>query len=211
MEIFVGENGVMTLEKVFNPIRLLTPNNEELIVVMRDGGYEITYTTQKTTVRGIELKGGKVIDGSQRKLSLNHRVSPDVIKELKDNEIFVFGSNLAGKHGAGAARKALEWGAVYGNPEGMQGATYAIPTKDMFIRETLPIEHIKRYVDRFIIFAKIHSNLKFLVTEIGCGLARRKPEDIAPLFIDAINLPNVYLPKRFVDILINLETEKNES
>ena len=124
------------------------------------------------------------------------RVTPNYITELKKNEIFVFGSNELGVHGKGAAKTALIWGARYWKAEGLQGKTYAIPSKDKSIK-TLPISKIKFYVDRFIKFAKDHPELTFLVTEIGCGLAGLKPHQVAPLFENCKELENVFLPKRF--------------
>ena len=104
------------------------------------------------------------------------------------NMIFVFGSNEAGVHGAGAARFALDKkGAILGQPFGMQGNSFAIPTKDKTIRHTLPLDEIKVYVNRFIDFARTqtdrrHAPLIYQVTCIGCGLAGLKHEDIAPMF-----------------------------
>lgn len=96
--------------------------------------------------------------------------------------IFVFGSNLAGRHGAGAARYALEnEGAIYGKGVGLQGNSYAIPTKDANIK-TLPLYEIKKYVDEFLEFAYNHTELKFKVTQVGCGLAGYKAEQVAPMF-----------------------------
>lgn len=98
------------------------------------------------------------------------------------SKIFVFGSNLAGRHGAGAAKLALQkYGARYGVGAGAQGSSYAIPTKDFDI-DTMPIERIKPYIDRFIKFTYEHPKLEFFVTRIGCGLAGYKDQDIAPLF-----------------------------
>lgn len=99
--------------------------------------------------------------------------------------IFVFGSNLAGRHGAGAALSALrEHGAIYGQGVGLQGNSYAIPTKDENVI-TLPINKIKKYVDGFVRFAKLNPEMKFQVTRIGCGLAGYEDTDIAPLFKEA--------------------------
>lgn len=125
------------------------------------------------------------------------RVSPDNINKLEKSEVFVFGSNEGGKHGRGAAKTALTWGAKWGQASGLQGMTYGIPTKDSSIRRVLSINEIKSYVDEFIKFAKENPDLKFLVTEIGCGLSKYKPKDIAPLFKDAIDIDNIHLPKRF--------------
>lgn len=125
------------------------------------------------------------------------RTTPENIKNLKENEIFVFGSNLAGRHGKGAAKTALGWGAKYGQASGIQGKTYGIPTKDASIRRTLSIEKIKPFVDDFIEWAKYHSGNIFYVTEIGCGLAGLKPKEVAPLFKEAIGISNIHLPARF--------------
>lgn len=118
------------------------------------------------------------------------------INNLKDNQIFVFGSNEAGIHGAGAAKQAFkEFGARWGQGIGIAGRTYAIPTKDIKI-QTLPLSSIKKYVDVFLDFAERNLEWEFLVTAIGCGLAGYKPEQIAPMFK---NVPsNVILPKEFI-------------
>jgi hypothetical protein len=125
------------------------------------------------------------------------RITPDNIKKLETGNIFVFGSNLSGRHGKGAAKTALGWGAKWGQAAGLQGRTYGIPTKDASIKRTLTITEIKPFVDEFIEFAKNNPNLIFLVTEIGCGLAGYKPKDIAPLFMEAINVENIHLPEKF--------------
>ena len=102
-----------------------------------------------------------------------------------ENMIFVFGSNLSGYHGAGAAKFAMRhFGAVYGKGIGHVGRSYAIPTKDKRIR-TLSIGMIAGYVNDFIKYAKQHPELTFQVTQIGCGLAGYTAKDIAPLFKDA--------------------------
>lgn len=120
------------------------------------------------------------------------RITPENITELKDNEIFVFGSNLAGLHGGGAARTALnKFGAVWGQGVGLQGKSYGIPTMHGGVR------HIQPYVDEFIIFAEDHPEMNFLVTRIGCGIAGFKDEEIAPLFKRAQELENVWLPASF--------------
>ena len=124
----------------------------------------------------------------------------DYITELKDNEIFVFGSNEAGIHGAGAAKRAIIWGAEYGKGFGLQGRTFAIPTKNNKIK-TLPINKIDWYVSLFIDFAKEHPELTFLVTPIGTGLAGYKDDEIAPLFVKATYLDNVVLPDSFKELL----------
>lgn len=131
------------------------------------------------------------------------RTTSDMITDLSENEIFVFGSNRSGIHGAGAARlAACKWGAEPRNPEGLQGQTYAIPTKDFNVYDTLTIPEIKEYVDRFLEFAFENEGLTFLVTEIGCGLAGLKQEDVGPLFEKAKHLNNIHLPKKFWDAIV---------
>lgn len=129
------------------------------------------------------------------------RTTPSRITSLNPSEIFVFGSNESGRHGLGAAKTAMKWGAKYGQGSGIQGNTYGIPTKDRNVRVTLPLDRIAFYVDKFIIFAQKQSDLTFLVTEIGCGLAGYKPKDIAPLFKAATTMENIYLPESFWKIL----------
>lgn len=120
------------------------------------------------------------------------RIAPDAITSLEKNEIFVFGSNLDGMHAGGAARAAMEYfGAVMGQGVGLQGQSYAIPTMQG------GVETIRPYVDEFIRFADSHPEYTFLVTRIGCGIAGFRDEEIAPLFVRAINLPNVHLPLSF--------------
>ncbi len=123
-----------------------------------------------------------------------------MITKLDKNEIFVFGSNLAGRHGAGAAKQAMKWGAKYGQGYGLQGQTFAIPTKDENI-QTLPLIVIQKYVDKFIDFADKHQELKFLVTPIGTGLARIPIENMAKLFVTALLYDNIVLPEEFLTIL----------
>lgn len=124
------------------------------------------------------------------------RVTPSWIDDLQENQVFVFGSNLAGMHGGGAARVArLRFGAVMGNGVGMQGRSYAIPTMQG------GTETIRPYVNDFIAYAKEHPELTFLVTPIGCGIAGFEPEDIAPLFEEASNVENIWLPNSFWEVL----------
>ena len=131
-----------------------------------------------------------------------HRITVDEIKSLGPNEIFVFGSNQSGRHGKGAAKTALGWGAKWGQAAGLQGRTYGIPTKDSKVRRTLSIAEIKPYVDDFIKFAQENGDKTFLVTEIGCGLAGHKHKDVAPLFIGAVEIENIHLPAKFWHKLI---------
>jgi hypothetical protein len=132
---------------------------------------------------------------NDNKFSMMNRITPVNIIQLKDNEVFVFGSNIAGNHIGGAARTALKWGAVMGKGVGLFGQTYAIPT--MFNS----VDKIKPYVDDFISFTSKLPNNIFLVTPIGCGIAGFKTSEIAHLFEGAITLENIYLPQVFWDIL----------
>ena len=122
--------------------------------------------------------------------------SPTIIN-LLPGEVFVFGSNAAGRHGKGAAKTALGWGAVYGQASGLQGRTYGLPTVNASVRGTLPLDRIRRHVDVFIAFAASRPDLTFLVTEVGCGLAGLSTKDVGPLFRAAIPLTNVRLPNKF--------------
>ena len=129
--------------------------------------------------------------------SENPNIASERIEVLEKDEIFVFGSNLAGHHGGGAARAAhMKFGAVWGVGVGLTGQSYAIPTMHG------GIDAIKPYVDQFIDFAKRNPKLNFLVTRIGCGIAGFTDEEIAPLFKEAVTVSNIYLPQRFHDIIL---------
>lgn len=118
------------------------------------------------------------------------RTTPTFITHLEPNEIFVFGSNLRGMHGGGAAYVAYcRFGAIMGQGTGLQGQSYAIPTMQG------GVDTIRPYVDEFISFAKDHPELTFLVTRIGCGIAGFTDADIAPLFSQAHDVPNIVLPE----------------
>lgn len=125
------------------------------------------------------------------------------ITTLRPNEIFVFGSNESGIHGAGAAKFAKDhFGALQGHGFGVQGKSFAIPTKDWMIH-SLPLPVISFYVQRFIYFTSTCPGANFLVTEIGCGLAGFTPDQIAPMFKEAIYSKNIFLPQSFINILTN--------
>ena len=129
------------------------------------------------------MKNTQIIDG--------RRVASDRIAELGENEIFVFGSNIQGSHGGGAAWFAYKnLGAEWGVGEGLTGRTYALPTME-------GKASMKQAVEHFTSCAKEHPELTFLVTAIGCGIAGYTPEEVAPLFKDAAQLENVYLPQLF--------------
>lgn len=123
--------------------------------------------------------------------------TPHFIQTLEPDEVFVFGSNLEGNHGGGAARVAhSKFGAVMGQGVGMQGQSYGIPTMQGGVETIVP------YVDEFILFAKQSLETYFYVTRIGCGIAGFRDEEIAPLFRDALGLDNVCLPQSFIDLLV---------
>ena len=118
------------------------------------------------------------------------RTTPERITHLEPGEIFVFGSNLRGLHGGGAALVAYKhFGAIMGQGVGLQGRSYGIPTMQG------GVETIKPYVDEFIDFAKSRPDLTFLVTRIGCGIAGFDDNDIAPLFAEAHGIENIILPE----------------
>lgn len=118
---------------------------------------------------------------------MKQRVTSNHIERLQPNEIFVFGSNLSGHHGGGAALLAMnKWGAIWGQGIGLQGQTYGIPTMQG------GVETIRPYVDEFIQFANKHPEMTFLVTEIGCGIAGFTPQEIAPLFAKATTTENIH-------------------
>lgn len=131
------------------------------------------------------------------------RMTSNNILELKDNEIFVFGSNTHGLHAGGAAVIAhKKFGAKWGIGKGKTGKCYAIPTIEFdSTKKPFSIKDLQIYITNFINYASKHSDLTFLVTEIGCGIAGFKHEEIAPLFKKAITVNNIYLPERFWNIL----------
>lgn len=155
----------------------------------------------------IEKDYERINESEKLKIAMDEReYTPEWISELKENEIFVFGSNLAGAHGGGAALLAYrKFGAIWGQGVGLQGQSYGIPTMQG------GVETIKPYVDEFIRFAKQHPEYKFLVTKIGCGIAGFTEEEIAPLFYHAIDCKNVVLPKEFDDIVQDIHNRFIES
>ena len=126
--------------------------------------------------------------------------TPDYIDRLLPNQVFVFGSNALGYHTGGASKTARkEFGAIWGEPEGLQGQSYAIPV-DYGRRERRDMD-VKAAVSRFISYAKEHTDLFFFVTRVGCGIAGYHDDEMAEFFKDALELKNVSLPKSFVDAL----------
>ena len=129
------------------------------------------------------------------------KFTPDKITKLKKNQVFVFGSNEAGIHGAGAAKLAEEkFGAIRGMGYGLQGKSFGIPTKDTFIR-TLPLDKIEFYIYSFLTEVMEYPDTEFLVTKIGCGLAGYSEDQIANLFKGKFIPENVTLPESFFNII----------
>lgn len=130
----------------------------------------------------------------------NNVYTPDYIDTLLSNQIFVFGSNSLGYHTGGASGTARKkFGAVWGQPEGLQGQSYAIPVD--FGKGVRKDSEVKTAIDRFIDFAKAHNELFFFVTRVGCGIAGYHDEEMAQFLREALELNNVCLPKSFVDAL----------
>lgn len=133
------------------------------------------------------MENATIVDG--------RRVASDRIAGLDEGEVFVFGSNIQGMHGGGAAWFASkQFGAEWGVGEGLTGRCYALPTME-------GAASLRRAVDRFTACAREHRELTFLVTAVGCGIAGYTPQEVAPLFREAAALPNVYLPQVFWDVL----------
>ena len=124
---------------------------------------------------------------------MNVRITPSNITKLKEYEIFVFGSNSNGVHNGNAAATAMKFGAIMGQAVGIQGQTYALPSKH--------IENLKKHIDDFLLYAEQHPEYIFLVTEIGCGISKHSPFEIAPLFKEAVHIKNINLPLSFWDVL----------
>lgn len=134
--------------------------------------------------------------------------TPDYIDHLMTNQVFVFGSNTLGYHTGGASGTARKkFGAIWGQAEGLQGQSYAIPVD--YGKDVRKDAEVKAAVERFIAFAKEHSELFFFVTRIGCGLGGYQDGEMALFFKDAIDLDNVCLPKSFVDSLKGNEVSYN--
>jgi len=130
-----------------------------------------------------------------------NRITSEDVKSLEPNEIFVFGSNRAGRHGAGAAKTAWKkFGAIYGVGEGIQGQSYGISTKDKNLN-VLSLHEITINVERFIRYASDHPENRFLCTAIGTGLSKYGAKDIAPMFEDVKRMVNVTLPISFWRVL----------
>ena len=153
---------------------------------------------ERQRYRRDQAKANKYFDDELQKPTPNlaDRTTPDWVDSLAPNEVFVFGSNIAGNHNGGAAQLALNrFGAVMGQDEGPQGQSYAIPVDGIDVRK------VYEAVTRFIDYAKFHPQQTFLVIPIGCGAAQGHPSLMAKFFTSAINVPNIKLPKLFWNYL----------
>ena len=142
-------------------------------------------------------------------MKINHkRFTPDRVERLSKCEIFVFGSNLEGEHMGGAARFASEmFGAEWGVGDGPTGQCYAIPTMHG------GLEDIRPYAEKFIAYAKAHPMNRFLLTRVGCGIAGFKDSDMAQLFEDVLDIPNIAYPRQWlpymtIDYTLGLKTQR---
>lgn len=135
------------------------------------------------------------------------KFTPDLVESLEPGQIFVFGSNMIGWHSGGASMTAVNnFGAVWGQAEGLQGQCYAIPVDIRGEAVDNVSSYMKRHIDKFLDYAKDHKELFFLVPRIGCGAAGFDDEFMAPFFKDALYIDNVSLPRSFFDILKQRET-----
>ena len=140
----------------------------------------------------------------------NKRFTPDRVERLSNCEIFVFGSNIEGEHMGGAARFACEkFGAEWGVGDGPTGQCYAIPTMHG------GLEDIRPYAEKFIAYAKAHPMNRFLLTRVGCGIAGFKDSDMAQLFDDVLDIPNIAYPRQWlpymtIDYTLGLKTPRGK-
>ena len=138
--------------------------------------------------------------------------TPEFVESLKDGQVFVFGSNLIGYHSGGASLVAMQrFGAVWGQAEGPQGQCYAIPVDIRGEAVENVSAYMKRHIDKFLVYAKAHPELFFMVIRVGCGNAGFDEEFVAPFFKEAMKMDNVSLPKSFVEILKRSETGKKDN
>ena len=134
------------------------------------------------------------------------KYTPENITQLAPNQVFTFGANTKGVHGAGAAKLALKkFGAKMGIGRGLQGQSYALPTKD-FDFETLPLFDIVKNIKEFVDFATKNPQYEFMTTLIACGLAGYTPEQIGPMFGKLSIPPNVILPIEFAKFVKDYKT-----
>jgi len=183
----------------------------KLIAVPLDEMLALLSTTKEMTQPNKEVNQNAATDKS------NH-IAPELITNLAPHQVFVFGSNTEGRHGAGAAKEAVKFGAEYGNPSGVQGQSYAIVTKDLAKgKRSVPLSDIEAQIDQFLELAAATPEKEFLVTKIGCSLAGYSESEIAALWQEKPISNNVKLPAAFITDktqLVDVElgsTTSNES
>ena len=187
--------GVLELEQILELSNIILALADDLATgcIINDYNYKDTPEKLQWYMRYCEMQPA----GISNACGYKRPFAPDKISHLRSNEIFVFGSNLEGMHGGGAARAALlRFGAILGVGVGLQGQSYAIPTMQG------GVDTIRPYVDQFIDFARNRPDLTFLVTRVGCGIAGFTDAEIAPLFRAALPEKNILLPRSFVALLL---------
>jgi len=138
--------------------------------------------------------------------NIDGRISASYITALNPGEIFVFGSNLSGIHGAGAAYTAYHrFGAELGVGEGLRGQSYAFPTVYYDIERSLTLDEIAVHAKRFLECVAERTDLQFLLTQVGCNLAGYTPQQMAPLFAEGFGLTNLFFPLSFYQVLVSNE------
>lgn len=168
------------------------------------GCYETFEEAYNSVVQVSDFQKGRIdpddiVNDECDSYSYNREYTPNKITSLAENEIFVFGSNIKGRQIGGAANYAHNhFGAEWGVGEGITGNSYALPTMEG------GVDYIRGKVNTFLDYASKHPELKFYVTLVGCGIAGNTPDQIGPLFMDAISMENVILPKEFVEAIKNI-------
>lgn len=174
--------------------------NEERLELLRSAYIAEKNPEVKEQIKSLGFQYKEAVNAPNKQTaSVSEReVSPDEITSLSEDEVFVFGSNLAGRHGKGAALLAKNrFGAKYGQGSGIQGQSYGIATKDENLK-TLPLPEIEKQIDSFIDFAENNPDKKFLLTKVGTGLAGLDVKDIAPMFFKKSLPKNISVPKEFL-------------
>lgn len=174
--------------------------------LVKDKGGKLHRVKSVITIKGLpdslELTGEQFFQPKSNYTLFTPEYTPEKLTSLNKNEVFVFGSNTEGRHGAGAAKFAVDkFGAKYGQAEGLQGQSYAIITVDLGLMEKYPLENIYKGILRFLKFAENYPQYKFYMTKIGSHLAGHSIQEIAEQFKRAsvlIRIPdNVILPKEY--------------
>jgi len=174
-----------------------------VVFLVSDEDYERSYEwmIEQFLVKGFKFEGKEYRVEREVEYQLT-RYTPDEITTLQPNQIFIFGSNTEGRHGKGAAKAAMVFGAVYGQARGLQGQTYAIVTKDLTINQPVSLAYIDEQLSELFGYIKAHPDKEFLMTKIGCGLAGYSVDQIAGLLRCRKIPANLRLPKEFYEVLM---------